>query len=84
MACLLYQWQRRHEVVTKGKKVRSCNPISARILLMCIRVLTHSLVAYISASAELRAVILWHFEIQCMDPLSHTKKPEMEQDLKRS
>eukprot|EP00957_Ditylum_brightwellii_P118941 9071313-Ditylum_brightwellii.AAC.1 len=46
--------------------------------------LTHSSVAYISASAELRAVIFWCLDAQCMGPLKRIRKPDIERNLKRS
>ena len=38
----------------------------------------------ISASAELRAVYVWHLAAQSTGPPSQITKPAMEQDLKRS
>ena len=44
----------------------------------------HSSTAYISASVELRAVIVCLLEVQWMGPPSQMTNPEMDLDLKRS
>ncbi len=44
----------------------------------------HSSVAYISASAELRAVNVWHLETQWIGPPSHMRKPDRDRDLNNS
>ena len=46
--------------------------------------LVHSSVAYISASAELLAVIAWRFETQCIGPPYQMTYPESDLDLKSS
>ena len=51
---------------------------------MCSRTFVHSSTAYISASVELRAVIVCLLEVQWMGPPSQMTNPEMDLDLKRS
>jgi hypothetical protein len=46
--------------------------------------LTHSSVAYISASAELRAVTVCLLDIQCKGPLVQMMYPEIDRDLNSS
>ena len=49
---------------------------------MYVNSLTHSSVAYISASAELLAVIDCLLDCQCRGPKKKMMWPEMERDLK--
>ena len=49
-----------------------------------MRYLTHSSVAQISASAELRAVMVYLLDIQCSGPLVYMMKPDRERLLKSS
>ena len=49
-----------------------------------MRYLVHSSVAYISASAELWAVMVCRFDCQCIGPFSHMINPESDRVLKRS
>ena len=50
---------------------------------MYVSSLTHSSVAYIFASAELRAVIDWRFDCQCNGPNMKIICPDINLDLKR-
>ena len=55
-----------------------------RPLIICSkyrRYFVHSSTAYISASAELLAVIVCLFDIQCIGPDNHNRKPEIDLDL---
>ena len=45
---------------------------------------TQQSVAYISASAELRAVMVWRLDDQCSGPCNAMRWPEMDRVLKRS
>ena len=62
----------------------SFKSISSRILAMRCRILTHSSVAYISESVELRSVMDWRFEIQWRGPFSHRMYPDPDRELNRS
>ena len=53
-------------------------------LRRCATDLAHSLVAYTSASAVLRAVIFCRFELQCRGPFIHRRNPEIERVLNKS
>ncbi len=57
---------------------------SSRICLKYVRNLTHSSVAYISASAVLRAVTVWRLLIQWTGPPNHRIYPDKDLDLKMS
>ena len=59
--------------------------VSVSWMMFCRRrmALTHSSVAYISASAELRAVTFCRQDTQWMGPLKRTMKPESDLVLKR-
>lgn len=46
--------------------------------------LTHSSVTHISASSELRAVIVWHFDIQCNGTLVQMMNTDIDLGLKSS
>lgn len=62
-----------------------CNSWRSSIRLIKVRrCLVHSSVAYISASAVLRAVMVCHLELQWRGPVSYTTKPERDLDLKSS
>ena len=53
------------------------------MLQIYVNSLTHSSVAYISASAELRAVIDWRLDCQCSGPNMKIICPDIDLDLKR-
>ena len=63
---------------------RLYNLRSLRRLIICRRTFVHSSTAYISASVELRAVIVWRLEHQWTGPPSQMTNPDMDLDLKRS
>ena len=62
--------------------IRCVMPMSVRMLCRYMRYLVHSSVVYISASAELCAVIDCRLDCQWFGPLSQMMNPESDHDLK--